>query len=126
MLRIPGIVLALCLSAAGADNTVTWTGWFSDYGCASGRVQSGIIEPTNPECAKSCIRKGAAPVFISEQAKAMFTVKDYPGVVDDLGYHVEVEAKVDEAAKTISIVKVTRHEYRGASCGRRPKTATKQ
>ena len=51
----------------------------------------------------------------------MFTVKDYAGVIDDLGYHVEIEAKVDDAAKTISIVKVTRHEYQGASCGRTKK-----
>jgi len=124
VLRIVFGTLALCLAtAAAADKTVTWTGWFSDYGCASGRVRSGIIAPTNPECAKSCIGKGAAAVFISEQAKAIFTVKDYPGVIDDLGYHVEVEAKVDERAKTISIVKVTRHEYQGASCSRRNPTA---
>jgi hypothetical protein len=124
MLRIVLGTLALCLAtAAAADKNVTWTGWFSDYGCASGRVRSGIIAATNPACAKNCIEKGAAPVFISEQAKAMFTVKDYAGVIDDLGYHVEVEARVDEAAKTISIDKVTRHEYQGASCSRRTPTA---
>jgi hypothetical protein len=48
----------------------------------------------------------------------MFTVKGYAGVVEDLGYHVEVQARVDEAAKTIEIQKVTRMEYVGASCGR--------
>lgn len=125
MLRITIGILAICLTGTAAEKAVTWTGWFSDYGCASGRVRAGIIAPTNPECAKSCIEKGAAPVFISEQAKEMFTVKDYPGVIDDLGYHVDVEAKVDEAAKTISIIKVTRHEYQGASCSRKSKAATK-
>jgi hypothetical protein len=68
--------------------------------------------------AKRCIERGAAPVFISEQAKGIFKVKDYPGIIDDLGYHVEIAAMVDESAKTISVQKVKRLSYEGATCAR--------
>jgi len=111
----------LALSAAGDAESilksVTWTGWFSDADCAAGRVASGKISATNPDCAKQCIEKGIAPVFISEQAKAMFTVKDRD-VIADLGYHVEVQARLDEAAKTIEIQKVTQLGEAGVACAR--------
>ncbi len=119
MLRIAACFLMISAAiAADPVKTVTWTGWFSDADCAAARAKAGIIAATNPDCAKQCIGKGVAPVFLSEQAKAMFTVKGYAGVVDDLGYHVEVQARVDEAAKTVEIQKVTRMEYVGASCAR--------
>jgi hypothetical protein len=115
--------LAICLMASTLTNisaaepqTVTWTGWFSDSQCALARAASGTFTATNPDCAKRCIEKGAAPVFISEQAKAVFTVKDYPAVVGDLGYRVEVVGAFDEAAKTLSIKKVTRLSEAGPAC----------
>jgi len=119
MIRRVACFLTLSVAAIASDpKTVTWTGWFSDAGCAAGRVKAGLIESTNPECAKRCIEQGAAAVFISENAKAMYTVKGYTGVVDDLIYHVEVQGRVDEAAKTIEVLKVKQLEVVPASCGR--------
>ena len=92
---------------------------FSDSQCASARASAGLYTATNPDCAKTCIQKGATPVFISEQAKAVFKVRDYPGVLDDLGYRVEIDAAVDLASKTVSIEHVKRLSYEGASCERR-------
>src|SRR5712692_11398502 len=106
-----GICIAaftLTNSAEADPKTVTWTGWFSDSQCALARAASGTFTATNPECAKRCIQNGSAPAFITEQAQAVFTVRDYPAVVDDLGFRVEVLAEVDEAAKTLSVKKVTR------------------
>ena len=122
MLRLTIGLVVICLTGAAADKSVTWTGWFSDFRCASAR---GIIGPTNPDCARTCIEKGAAPAFISEQAKAVFQVKDYPALIGDLGYHVEIDARVDESARTIAVVKVTRLEYQGPACARPRKTTTK-
>jgi hypothetical protein len=120
------LLLALGPLILGAQaRSVTWTGWFADDKCVSGRVAASNLGPNNPECAKTCIEKGATPVFISEQAKAMFAVKNYPGVVADLGYHLEITATVDEAAHTISIQKVNRLSYEGASCARPKKPASK-
>jgi hypothetical protein len=129
MIRVLGLLAGICLVsvslAESGTKNITWTGWFSDSQCASARAGSGTFSATNPDCAKRCIEKGDAPVFISEQAKAVFRVKDYPSVVADLGYHVEVTAAVDEAAKTISIRDVKRLAYEGASCGR-PKSGAKR
>jgi hypothetical protein len=63
------------------------------------------------------------PEFISEQAQAVFTVKNYPAVADDLGFRVEVVAEVDDAAKTLSIKKVTRLSEVVLAC-QRPRRAT--
>jgi hypothetical protein len=64
--------VALVLAAAmlpHAEADVTWTGWFSDKGCAESKVKSGNISPNGTECVKGCLRDGATPVFLSEQAK---------------------------------------------------------
>jgi hypothetical protein len=121
-------VLGACLawSAPPAPHTVTWTGWFSETKCGPGKIAGGKLGPTNPQCSEHCIKEGAAPVFISEQAKALFEVKGGANVIDDLGYHLEVQGLVDDAAKTITIQKVTRLGFDGAACSRPKKTAAKQ
>ena len=120
------ISFALADSSSAAEKSVTWTGWFSDFKCASARAAGGTFSATNPDCARKCIEEGAAPVFISEQAKAIFQVKGVAAsVIDDLGYHVEVRATVDDAGKTITIQKVERLGYDGAACARPKKSAAK-
>ncbi|MPY89714.1 MAG: hypothetical protein GEU99_17555 [Luteitalea sp.] len=118
----PGVV------AAGADDakTTTWTGWFSDKGCASPRVANGIIGPNNPDCVKRCLDEGATPVFVSEQAEAVFEVRDYEAVENDVGYHIELTGIVDEAAKTISVRSVKRLSYVGALCALPKRTGAKK
>jgi hypothetical protein len=112
------ISLALAGTGQAEEKRVTWTGWFSDVKCASARLAGGTLSATNPECSRRCIEGGAAAVFISEQAKAVFAVQGYPSVVEDLGYHMEVQGALDEAAKTLRIEKVTRLEFEGAACAR--------
>jgi hypothetical protein len=100
----------------GEARTVTYTGWFSDIQCATPAVKRGEIKPNNPDCVKKCLEKGAAAVFISEQAKDLFEVKHYEGVKEDLGYHIELTGRVDPAAKTIDVQSVKRLEYVGSQC----------
>jgi hypothetical protein len=125
-LQIFVLWLAASLLGAASDRadtkTATWTGWFSDMQCASPRVARGLIGPNNPDCVKRCLEEGATPVFISEQAKALFEVKDHASVKDDVGYHVEVTGTVDKRAKTISVATVKRLSYVGALCARPKKT----
>ncbi|HTS65035.1 MAG TPA: hypothetical protein VMH28_23590 [Candidatus Acidoferrales bacterium] len=110
---------AACFAQGPALKQVTWTGWFADEGCAGARLTAPVLTQTNPDCARKCLEKGAAPVFISEQARAIFKVQDYRSVADDLGYHLEVTATIDEGAKTISIESVKRiSDYQGPSCAR--------
>jgi hypothetical protein len=98
---------------------VTLTGWFSDEGCAKGRVASGAISPTNPDCAKKCLDKGVPAVFISEQSREMLKVTGYANVRDDLGYHVEITGVANPETKSFSVQSVKRiGEYQGPSCAR--------
>jgi hypothetical protein len=101
------LVLAASTTGIARDTkTVTWTGWFSDKGCATPRVAAGNISPNGTECVKKCLRDGATPVFISEQAKALFVVVDYPNAIDDVGYRLEITGAVNEDAKTLSVKSV--------------------
>jgi hypothetical protein len=116
----------LLLTISCGLHAETLTGWFSDEGCAKGRVQSGSIGPTNPDCAKKCLEKGARAVFVSEQGKEMLIVTGYPDAKDDLGYHVEITGIRDVGAKTIAVHSVKRiGEYQGPSC-QRPTSKTKK
>jgi hypothetical protein len=130
MIRIAHWTITAALVAAAASigstasaepKAVTWTGWFSDITCAKGRVANGEIGPNNTVCVKKCLDEGAAAVFISEQAKAMFVVKDHPGVKEDVGYHVELTGVVDEDAKTVSVTSVKRLSEVTNMCGVPPK-----
>jgi hypothetical protein len=116
------LAIALLTGKASATDSTTWTGWFSDFDCASARAAGGTVSATNPDCARRCIEKGVAPAFINEQTKMVYTVKDYQGVKNDLGYHVRVTGKIDEKAGTVSIQSVTRLDFQGASCARPKKT----
>jgi len=107
--------VVLALSGADLAKKVTWSGWFSDLQCASARAVGGVFTATNPECAK---KKGAAPAFISEQTKAVYTVKSYPELIGQWGSHVEEQGTLDEGARTITILKVKQLGYDGAACER--------
>ena len=122
MIRISAWTMALALAAStpgaaprhAATKTVTWTGWFSDQQCAG--VRDGEVRPNNPDCVKKCLNDGAKAVFISEQARALFVVKDYPAVKEDVGHRLEVTGIVDEDAKTISVTSVKRLSEAPAMC----------
>ena len=120
-LVIPALAAA---QSASEPKTTTSTGWFSDKGCAAPRVARGEIGPNNPVCVKRCLDDGEVPVFVSEQAKAMFDVEDYATVKDDVGYRVEVTGIVDEEAKTITVKSVKRLEAVPVTCARPTKKAT--
>lgn len=121
-----GLVIPALAAAQSAPEpkTTTSSGWFSDKGCAAPKVARGQIGPNNPDCVKRCLDEGAVPVFISEQAKAMFDVKDYATVKDDVGYRVEITGIVDEEAKTITVKSVKRLEAVPVTCARPQKRAT--
>jgi hypothetical protein len=111
-------VLLLWVDAATTSQVIL-TGWFSDESCAKGRVEAGRIGPTNPDCAKKCLEKGAAPVFISEQGKELLRVNGSFDVRKDLGYHIELTGQLNAASKTISIQQVKRiGGYVGPACTR--------
>ena len=94
----------------------TWTGWFSDQRCARTPAAGETVKPNGTECVKQCLLKGTPAMFLSEQANAVFAVRDYPTVRDDVGYYVEVTGVVDTETKSISVRSVKRLAEVGSMC----------
>lgn len=132
MVRMFALTLAIAVTAsspasvAAQSDVRTMTGWFADAQCAAPRVAKGIIAPNNPDCVKRCLEEGVPAVFISEQAKTMFEIRDYPSVKADVGYHIELTGTVDKAGKAISVQSVKRLSYAGAICRVPPRDSRKK
>jgi hypothetical protein len=101
---------------AAQSEVRTMTGWLADAQCAGPRVAKGIIAPNNTDCVKRCLDEGRTPVFISEQAKAMYELKDYPTLKQDVGYRLELKGTVDKEGKTLTVTAVKRLSYVGNLC----------
>ena len=118
MIRIIGVAVLAAVSWSAhprETTTTTWTGWFSDKQCA--RVTPDEApRPSGTACVKKCLADGSPAVFISEQAKAVYEVRDYPSVADSVGYYVEITGKVNEKAKTVSLTSVKRLSEVTAMC----------
>lgn len=65
------------------------------------------------------------PVFISEQAKALFEVRDHASVAAAVGFHVEVVGTIDESGKILSVTSVKRLEEQAPTCALPKKSKTK-
>jgi hypothetical protein len=116
------LALAVVVSTEPANRQATepeprtWTGWFSDQRCAREPKADEAVRPNGTECVKRCLLEGSPPVFLSEQANAIFAVLDHAAVRDDVGYRVEVVGRVDVAAGTIRITSVKRLSEVTALC----------
>ena len=122
-----GIALLTLLAHSEGPPTVKLMGWFSEERCVRARLTAAKLGPSNPECSADCIRKGAAPVFLAEN-RTVLAVKDYPGVIEDLGFHIEVTGTLDADGKAIHVKSVRQLEWNGAACVRpkKPKTTSQQ
>jgi hypothetical protein len=107
---------AAVTSPTAATREVTWTGWFSDGRCARTPAPDELVTPNGTACVKRCLDEGSTPVFLSEQANAIFEVRDHAGVKDDVGYRVEIVGIVDEKATSISVRSVKRLSEVTALC----------
>ena len=119
MLRMIAVAAILMIPAFGTEpaptTTETWTGWFSDKQCARVRPDEEP-RPNGTACVKKCLDEGSPAVFISEQAKAVYEVRDYASAKDDVGFRVEITGEVDEKAKAVSVKSVKRLSEVTAMC----------
>ena len=115
MNRVSVLIFVLTLSGAvtggamrPAESVIKLTGWFSDGGCAAAKLAADTVTPNGTVCVKKCLDDGATPVFVDPKARAMYEVKEYAAVKDDVGYDLEVTGVIDAKAKTISVRSVKR------------------
>lgn len=118
-LMVGFVLYAAVVPASPAPRAVTLKGWFSDKGCAAGKIASGNVTPNGTACVKKCLDEGAPPVFVDQKAGRMYDVIGYEAVKDDVGFYLEVDATVDESAKTITIRSTKRLGDVIQMCGRK-------
>ena len=113
---VSALLMVSSLGAQSRDGTaVKWTGWFSDKQCA--RITPGEEpRPNGTACVKKCLEEGTPPVFISEQARAIYEVPASASVKDDVGYYVEITGVVDEKGKAVFVKSVKRLAEVTAAC----------
>lgn len=79
----------LCAAAMvfGANlTTATMTGWISDSSCGAANGKGGAEAR---ECAKSCIKGGADPVFVSDKDQKVYKLSG-----KDVKAHLDYKVKV--------------------------------
>ena len=94
-------VLALVISsaavAANAADSTQINGWISDARCGAKHAGSGAA------CVKGCVEGGAAPVFVDEQKKEVWTIDNPDAVKAFYGGHVSIKATADADKKSVHI-----------------------
>ena len=83
------------ISAMAAD----WTGYVIDKNCASKKEMWG-----NEACAQSCIKRGAAAVFVTEDGK-IYQVANQDKVKESAGKKVSISGKMEGDTITVDSVK---------------------
>jgi hypothetical protein len=91
------VVFGLTAVAVGAGNSTKINGWVSDSMCGAKHTGTG------KECVKKCIEGGAAPVFVDEAMKAVWTIDNPDAVKAFYGDHVTITATTDAGKKSVHI-----------------------
>ena len=89
------VVAFSAITAKAADTTIN--GWISDAMCGAKHAGTGAA------CAKKCIAGGAAPVFVDEAKKEVWTIDNPDAVKAFYGDHVTVSAVADADKKSVHI-----------------------
>lgn len=74
-----------------------WTGAISESGCGAKHANGGA-----EGCVKGCVKKGAAPVFVSDGK--VIKISNADKVMDYLGKKVKVSGKLDGDTVTIDTI----------------------
>src|SRR5687768_5953184 len=93
------LLTLFCLASYAA--AATYTGWISDATCGAGNASS---KPEARSCAESCIKGGAAPVFVTDSDQKVYKIADASKVKN----HVKGKVKITGTLKgdTLTIAQV--------------------
>ena len=93
------LVLLLGMSINGFAQKGSWTGYIGDEKCGT-----KAKDASHEECAKKCVKGGAAPVLVVD-GKKVYKIDDPKKVADFIGKKVTITGKLD--GETIIIEKVS-------------------
>ena len=92
------LLAATLFFAAGSAFAGDLTGWISDASC--GKANANAASESR-ECAKSCIKNGAAPVFVSDADGKVYKISGNADVKAHLDYKVTINGDVKGDTITI-------------------------
>ncbi len=91
------VFFGLTAIAVGSPHATKINGWVSDSMCGAKHTGTG------KDCVIKCIKGGAAPVFVDEAKKAVWTIDNPDAVKAFYGDHVTVTATTDAGKKSVHI-----------------------
>jgi hypothetical protein len=95
------LTATLFLAAALAPGA-TMTGWISDASCGAANASA---KPESRECAKTCLKNGAEPVFVSDGENKVYKIAGKTDVSAHLDYKVKVTGEVKGDTITIGEIR---------------------
>lgn len=111
-------VLALLGSSLGFAQS-KFVGYVSDSGCARARSAAGKYTPTNPDCARKCVKEGKSIVLISPEKKEVFGIDNPAALRSQVGNKVEIYGE-PTGTNRIRVDKVVFLEESNPECERPP------
>jgi hypothetical protein len=97
LIAVAVLAISFGAIAAKAADSTSINGWISDANCGSKHAGSGAA------CVKKCIEGGAAPVFVDEDKKAVWTIDNPDAVKGFYGDHVTIKATPDADKKSVHV-----------------------
>jgi hypothetical protein len=95
--------MAGLLAAPARAATHAWKGYISDSHCNAAGAKPGHVA-----CARACVRKGYAPVFVADGSHAVLAIANPRRVLPDLGRHVWISGTVNAATHTLRVQRMRR------------------
>jgi hypothetical protein len=83
-------LILVVASPAFAGDAQTVNGWVTDAKCGVKGAHAG-----GEDCAKKCIKAGAAMVVVTDTDQKILTVKNPEALNDHIGHHVAVTGHVE-------------------------------
>lgn len=105
MKKIAVLFLMIFVLSALSLYAAQWTGYIADANCAA---KKAVEDPNHAGCAKSCIGKGAAAVFVSE--KKVYTLDKQDEAKKLAGEKVVLKGKMSEDGTSIKVDSITKAE----------------
>jgi len=112
------LLLLLVTCNAFASDAV-YTGWVSDSGCALARASSGKYTPTNPDCARRCVKEGKSIVLIDPETKTVFSIENPTALQSQVGNKVRVYGR-RTGTRVLHVERVVFIEESNPECERPP------